>query len=549
MTRHLLALGAAVHLLGLCGSVPAFAAEDEDAFRAQPTAATAVRLAREALARGNPARAINWAERAARSPGLTPDASGWIGKLRADLRWRLADDGFGALQVNVRPAAATVTVDGHDLLVRTGAHLVWLKEGSHHIHVSAADHSDVEEIVETARGERRAVDVALVMTRLPVVVIDVQPECDVWIDGSFAGPSTRKRFSVKPGPRIVELRRAGWRSFVKELTLTVGEVRPMAVQLESSHVGEGPRHTASTVDRPLTERELGAQAERHTIGTAPSVDSPLDAGLGLGKKTAAAQPGAQAGERPRTGPAPGVADGVRSPAREAPDVTAPTPNPPAPAPSDGASLAASLVGSAPDAEPAAAPWSAATKGWLWAGPGLAVAAGGVGLAVFGARQAETANQEIPRGAEQYAAAYDQAKKATYLGYAAASVGVVATSVGAWYLVGRDGLSRKGKGWATALLGVAASGIAGWLYWDARTLTIQANELAPGDGDYDRRFDVAQQQAWTAYGVGAGGVLLVGTGAWLAATSARTAGSLAAPLRRVAILPAPGGSSVTFLATW
>jgi hypothetical protein len=504
---------------------------DEAAFRSKPTAQLAAAIARRWLDRGNRARAMNWAERAQRSPGLDAKTGAWVAKLRSDLRWRLFDDGIGQLQINVNPAHASVFVDGKELLPHYPSHMVWVKEGSHRVEATAKDHSEADQFVVAARGELRIVDLVLAMTRLPVLLLDAKPDCDVWIDNTYQGRCDKKRYTVQPGAHIVELRLDGYRSWVRELTFTLGEQQMFSVVLDKIVADVGPKRHVSVVDRPLTALELGQQGERHQVGERPSVASPLERAFG-GNAVAPKDTGNQSLPDRSTRALPAVEVTSEGPAasaeRPAVEVLAVA-----------ADVESGASRETPEA-PAAA-WSATTKGWLWTGTGLAMAGAGVGLAVLSVRQAQQAAEELPLGDADYRLRYDKAQQQAWIGYAAAGAGAVSAGVGSWYFFGRNGLSRSGKGWLLTGVGAAAAGVAGWLYWDARAQATSANELPQGDRDYGRRFDAAESQALVAYAAGGAGVALIGAGLFLALTD----GGGASSARTEPSLPTSGAS----LAGW
>lgn len=492
-----------VLLLALTGVplVPAVVRAEEPAeaaWKAAPSADAAEKAARAALDKGQLARGINWIERMVRSPGLKPAQTAWAAKMRADLKWKLVDAGFGQLQVSVIPSNAHVTVDGKQLLPVGGNHLVWLAEGGHQVAATAPEHATYDQFVNVVRGEKRDADIRLALTRAPVLVLEVRPVCDVYIDQVRLGASSKGRFTVTPGSHLVELRLDGFVNYIATLNFVVGEEKRMGVQLVKKGDNEPPRPKVSDVDRPILDTERQDHGEVGPDLTAgPQVESPIS-GRKTQRVTVDRQPkGSSSGpDHPVVGgPSERVASGGDTP----------------PESSGGA---AEYSGSVTDSAPSQ-PWSASTKGWLLAGPGLAALAGGAYFALSSAREAENVNETLTYGDPGYDAAYAKQEQNTYIGYAAMGAGAVLTGWGSYYLLAKGGLSRTGRGALATGVGAAALGAAAYVFLGAQTTLSSTQDLPANHPEIDRRIAVAQSNANVAYGLGGAGALVAGLGVyWL-----------------------------------
>lgn len=515
-----------VALLLACTLARPALAEDanEIQYRRRPSADLALALGRKALAAGQLARAMNWLERAVRSPGATSQHQAALSRTHKELRWQLVDEGYGTAQITVRPAHAVVRVDGMELLPHVATHVVWLQQGSHTVEADAPpDYGSVNSAVSVRRGERQSVDLSCALVRPPVLLAIIKPEAEVWIDNAFVGMSGKGRFGVAPGSHMVELRAEGCMSWAHSLTFAVGEDKRLELALAREPSDGFNRRQASQVDRQLLPSELSERGDDRDLGVRPEVDSPLEKGW-KSRPDVVRGGGPQAqGDDKRLantktgGDTRNTMDSVRAAPPQA--------------------TVSSSAGADPVSE---GPVARTTKGWLWMGLGLASAGAGVGMAVLGTQAAELANEDrnTLRKPDAYAAAWNAATQQTYIGYGAAAVGGASMLAGSYYLFGDGGLSRKGKGWLLTGLGVAAGGVAGWLIWDAREMASHANTFKRPDPDYDRQFDTAQREATIGYAAAGLGGALTATGLYLALTgsgSSRVASS-DAPSQRVATLP-------------
>jgi hypothetical protein len=521
-------------LLVCAGALPSLPAQADVAgeaeYRTAPNAAAAEKAARAWLAKGNLGRAINWVERMVRSPGATAAQQSWAAKVRADLRWQLVDLGLGPLAISVIPSSAEVSIDGKDLLPRTGNYLVWLQEGSHQLLIAAEDHAPLEQLVAVVRGEKRSVEARLTLTRPPKIKLQVTPLANLWIDGKALGSTGRDHVTVTPGPHLVELRAAGHRPWIGSLDLVPGQVHVLQIQLEPD-VADGamPGRTASDVRRPVTAQEKVEGAERSPDMTRePDVATP--SGPARGKMPAS---GAKAEPENRQGSptaAPSEPNGGEGPAA-APEAQATLVDQPA-APSE--------------------PWSDTTKGWLLGGAGLGLAAGGAVYAILASQDAEAANRG-PYGDPGYREAYEGAANRAFVGYGVAGAGALISGWGSYYLFGNQGLSRSGRGWLLTATGLATAGAGGWLASIAAETLSSAADFSSRHPEYDRRVALGERDLLISYGVAGAGVVLVGAGIW------QWLGSSSPALARVpgdtgshwALMPqvSPGHSGAIFTAWW
>ncbi len=469
----------------------------EAAWKAAPSADAAEQAARAALDKGQLARGLNWIERMVRSPGLRPAQTAWAAKMRADLKWKAVDAGFGQLQVTVVPSQAHVTVDGKQLLPVGGNHMVWLSEGGHQVVATAPEHGNFDQFVNVVRGEKREIDIHLPLTRAPVLILEVRPACDVYVDQVRMGSSSKSRFTVTPGPHLVELRLDGFVNYIATLHFVMGEEKRLGVQLvkRGDEGPSGPK--VSDVDRPILDSERQDHGETGPdLAAGPQVESPIS-----GRKTQRVsvdrQPKATTGgpDHPVVG-GPGASG---SSGAEAPG---------------GGSGPGDYSGSVA-ADGPSQPWSASTKGWMLAGPGLLALAGGAYYALSSARAAENVNETLAYGDSGYDAAYEKQQQNTYVGYAAMGAGAVLTGWGSYYLLAKGGLSRTGRGALAAGVGAAALGAAAYVFLGAQTTLNSTADLPANHPEIDRRIAVAQSNATVAYGLGGAGALVASLGVyWL-----------------------------------
>lgn len=522
-------------LLAFAGAVTALPAQADVAgeaeYRTSPHAAPAEKAARAWLAKGNLGRAINWVERMVRSPGVTPEQQAWAVKVRSDLRWQLADLGLGPLAISVIPSSAEVSIDGKDLLPRTGNYLVWLQEGTHQLLVAAPDHAPQEQVVTVVRGEKRSVQARLALTRMPQVKLQVAPVANLWVDGKALGSTARDHVAVAPGPHLFELRAFGYRPWVGSLELAPGQVYTLQVRLEPELAEAGlPGRVASDVRRPVTAQERQEGAERSPdLTRGPEVTAP---GGTAGGKLA----GSGAGGSPAKPSAPAEPPPVES--RLEPEAESGP---------EGAGTVAEEVA------PQDSAWSDTTKGWLIGGTGLALAAGGVVYAVLASQDAEAANRG-PYGDPGYREAYEAAANSAFLGYGLAGTGALLSGWGSYYLFGNQGLGRSGRGWLLTAAGAATAGIAGWMASTAAETLTSAADFLPTHPEFDRRTALGQRDLQISLGVAGAGAVLLGAGLWQLLGSSAPSTSQAAPggaAANWAIAPqmGPGLSGAVFTAQW
>lgn len=500
-------------------AAPVRAAEDpaEEQYRHRPQADLAASIGKKALEAGQLARGMNWLERAARSPGANWQHQALVTKMRGELKWRLADAGIGMVQIGVHPPGAAVEVDGVEILPRGAVHVLWLKEGGHTVAAeSPPDYGAISQTFSTRRGEKVGVDLHCPLTRAPALLVYVKQDAEVWIDNGFAGRASKHRFVLAPGTHLVELREPGYISWVHELSFAIGEDKRFDVDLEKVGADTSHRHQASQVDRPLLPTELEERGDHRDLSARPDVDSPLEHGRQRPDVDRTSGGGATGATGRKIERVPDEVRGTAEPMQARADPVMPPP---------GADVSRTEEPSAPGT-----PWKHTTKGWMFTTVGIAAAGTGVALAVLGAQAAEKANEDRTTLGDDaaYHAAYDKGQQQSQIGYAAAGVGAVGLGVGAYYLLGDGGLSRKGKGWLLTGLGAAAAGVATWLVLDARSVATQANELKLPDPDYDRRFDTAERNVKIGQATAAGGVALIGAGLYLAFTGGGTSAAVSEP---------------------
>lgn len=469
-------------------------------YNRSPSSTLAMEVAEDQRKRGNVSSAANWAERALVAPDRDNAHQRAEAMLR-DLRWPLRDANVGRVEILVQPVTATISIDDVPLLPKRARYRVWLRSGSHQMIASMPGYGGEDRIIDAKAGEERSVTVRLVDVRPATIQVEVAPvTAEVWIDGVYAGLSTRRSFNVPAGKRMVEVRADGFESYTDAFQLEPAQQRLVTVTLERAGALRRNRPTASNVDRPLTPLELANRGERHELGhrphdrlrskgVRPEVSGSAEDAQPKGRDDGEDDPEAPRSSEPR--------GAEREPPRGGPDGG-----------DDGGDSGDSGDTAGDGGSAASGPASSKLKGVVWAGIGTLLVGGGVATALLGVQQAQAANA-MRVGASGYAAAYSKGETLTYTGYGIAGAGAVALGVGGAYLLSRDGLSRTGRGLLLIGLGAAASGAGGWLMLSSVKVGEAANGLPLRDKRYDAAFDSAQG-TWRigaiASGVGAVGVL-------------------------------------------
>lgn len=484
------ALLVAVLCLGPAAVHPAQAADlpSEAAYRRGANAQDAEAAARSWLSSGNLGRAINWIERMVRSPGATEEQKRWAEQQRQALQKSLHDQGFGRVAIRVAPASAVVEIDGRELAPRTDNHMIWLKEGPHQLRASAQGYLPVERDLPLSRGELRKVELNLPAVVQPTLSLQVEPTAQLWVDGALRGEGRSLTVSVTAGNHSVELRAARFAIWQRVLSFSDGEVKKLQVQLQAMDSAEaGRRPVASDVNRPVLESEKNSDP----LGLAK--DRPARISLPAGSK----------GGEGMALPAKGERSGVEGEPKGQPSE---------------AVQAAPMEGPADPVDVAQAPavpeepWSNAAKGWLIAGPGLALLGGGAVVAMIATGDAEKINQR-PYGEAGYDADYDAAGQRARIGYAAASVGAGLSAWGGWHLLAKRGLGPQGRGMLIGGTGAAVLAAGAWLFADAQQLGDSTVGLLEGHPEISRREELSERNKLVSYAVAGTGAALIGLGAW------------------------------------
>jgi len=510
-------------------------------FNKHPDARLAWKLHEHFRSKGQLGKAMNWAERALASPRLTSSIQRQATNLRHSLRWDLRDAGYGLYKINVTPAHAWLTIDRKKIHPRRNQYLLWLPEGSHAMDLKAKDYADESRIIAASRGEVREMRVAMEMIRAPEIRVEIQPaNAEIWANRVFLGHATRRVFRVAPGPKVIEIRAPGYIRWVKTIPLKAG-ARHVIKQKLQREVKDGLKlRMASNVERKLTPLEMANRG-----GRGSRLGNVRNSGPARGGPPAAARGGGAGGEY---APPPGV----ELPTVEMPKVNHDDEDAP-PAPGGGSyddveededefsdAAPADVV---VDSGGGSSGGSSVFKGLIWSGIGLALVGGGTGLALVSVTNARLANG-MALGHSQYDDYYDPAAQMAWVGYGTAALGGVSLAVGSMYLFGAKGLSRSGKGWTLATLGLLSGGVGGYLVLDAVAEAEAANSLKDDDKNYTPNFDGAEQTWWTGVATASVGGLLALTGLYVALTgSSRSAdlGTDESIWSRVAIAPslAPG----------
>ncbi len=164
--------------------------------------------------------------------------------------------GYGALDLDVKPGAAEVWVDGkyyaeaRDL--DGDPSYLWLRNGAHHLVLYKGGYRRFEEDVDVRPGVRelrvrlekgesappgQRTDVASGHEQRSgsgELHLRVQPkDATVYVDGEFRGDVPQAdHLRLDPGPHKVELARPGYRTLEREVTVEAGRTVDLDVELE-----------------------------------------------------------------------------------------------------------------------------------------------------------------------------------------------------------------------------------------------------------------------------------------------------------------------------
>lgn len=540
-------LVAIVTAIALCAFAPPANAADRQEhpdvprFDRRPTARLATTISEWYLRKGRPAKAMNWAERAAACGDATKATTARTHRLRNELRWQLTDKGYGIVNLHIAPAGADVEIDDQLMRPAREHYVIWMPAGTHHMRVRLADHGTVDRIISAARGEKRRVDIHLAVTRPPRIEPHIEPaSAEIWIDSVRVGHGRSRAITTTEGSHLIQVRASGFVPWTRTVRLQLGDIVPLTVTLER-HASErrAPR-LASTVDRTLNRHELAAGGARHRVGV-PSTRDPA--------RVTVERPGGGGGVAPPNGndrgeDAPERPSGGDAGGGGAPDGARPEPPEPDDRDlgSDSEDVPEPPAGGAADAgvTDGATAGSRATRGWLLGGGGLLVAAGGVVWTILNVADAQYANDLKP-GHKSYADYYSTVKTQTYAGYGVVGAGVALAGVGGWYLMGAGGTSRAGKGLFLSLCGAVAAGTGGYLL-----LGSQAGlDAALQYGTNDPRRAAALDAVYASYDAGLyaaiGGGALAAVGLYVmmtggSATSTAMVDDAGGPARSVQLTP-------------
>lgn len=490
-------------ILCICGSSRHVEASESkaavEAYRRNANAVTAIAAAESLRDAGNVGQAANLAEQCLAYADQR-GAHGRALRLLHALKWPLRDAGFGMVELRVDPAHASVAVDEQTFGPRRGRYRCWFSSGSHQLLVVLSGFTSVERVITAQVGETRQYQATLKDIRPAMLVIDVAPvTAEIWIDGAYAGLSTKRSFAITRGRRLLEARADGHTSYTDALDLAPNQTLEIQITLERTGAIRRARSTASDVPRQLTPLELANRGERHRVGQRPLERlrqrgiTPIGSGDSTDAKPVAPSETAD-GEPPPPRESPPVDDDGGRDSGDAPQDFGGNGDPGAAIDSD--------VSSADSADSAAGEGvSGLLKGVIWSGIGVVLIGGGVGTAIYGAGTTETAN-DLRVGNKGYVDYYQQGATLAYAGYGVAGIGAIAAGVGGFYLFGSDGLRRGGKGGVLISAGALAAATGGYLVLRSTQAAAVAEGFAFGDPRYDARIEGAQS-TWRAGVVAAG----------------------------------------------
>lgn len=244
------------------GELEVAVAEFEGAYAASPNSSVLFNLGQAYASAGRAVDAVQTLERYLELGGTAIPAER---RTQVEALITYHSRSLGDLALEVAPAGAEVTLDGRNVGTAPFAAPLRVPRGTHTVVVTLPGYERRLESFEARAGERAALRIELVpiapSARLRVTC--AVPDVAVALDGSVIGRTPlRAPVAALPGPRVLELERAGYVTERRTLELPPGGDAEVTCGLRPT------RPTAAFARLSLT----------HPIGTLPSLDGQPFAG-------------------------------------------------------------------------------------------------------------------------------------------------------------------------------------------------------------------------------------------------------------------------------
>ena len=139
------------------------------------------------------------------------------------------------LKVNLKPSTAIVSLDGKDVSLQELIAGKSVKAGLHAIAANAPGYEPYQSTVSLEPGVKQIIDISLTQTEKGTGLLHVYsyPWSDLYVDGVLQGTTpTPKPLSFPEGEHEIQLRREGFKTYSKTVTLEKGQVTHIKANLE-----------------------------------------------------------------------------------------------------------------------------------------------------------------------------------------------------------------------------------------------------------------------------------------------------------------------------
>jgi serine/threonine protein kinase len=139
------------------------------------------------------------------------------------------------LKVNLKPSTAIVSMDGKDVSLQEIMTGKSVKAGLHDITASAPGYEPYQNTISLEPGVKQIMDISLTQTEKGAGLLHVYsyPWSDLYVDGALQGTTpTAKPLSFPEGEHDIQLRRQGYKTYSKTVSLVKSQVTRIQVDLE-----------------------------------------------------------------------------------------------------------------------------------------------------------------------------------------------------------------------------------------------------------------------------------------------------------------------------
>ncbi len=146
----------------------------------------------------------------------------------------------GSLTINTIPEGAKIILDGKDTKFTTPCIIKNLEEGTYTITLEKKDYRSVTQEIEIKNGQTTALSIKLNKnTPLAYLSINSEPEnAEIIIDGVSKGVNTPNLIKITPGKHKIMLKKKGYHTFEKEISLKNGDTLKLKIQLQKIIPGQ-----------------------------------------------------------------------------------------------------------------------------------------------------------------------------------------------------------------------------------------------------------------------------------------------------------------------